>query len=304
VRTAIPTTAGHRARRPKTHRAALAVEDLEGRLVLNAAAATAVAHVAAQVQAPVKPSINSLVQLTNFTVNSIGVQNGQLVASATATLNVLGHTVTETLNNIPLTLTGTPATTPGTCDVLNLSLGPVNLNLLGLGVNLDNCAGGPVTVSITGTDAPGNLLGNLVCDVAGLLDNGGALGGILGGLSGTDLSTLETGLTNVLNGVLGQVFASGGAAAAASGAVTTDATPAGSTDILNLHLNPIHLDLLGLNVDTSAICLDVTATPGPGNLLGNLLSSLSDLLGNTGNNLHAITVLEGNILRVLSGLGL
>jgi hypothetical protein len=192
--------------------------------------------------------------------------------------------------------------------VLNLSLGPVNLNLLGLGVSLDNCANGPVTVNITGTDAPGNLLGNLVCDVAGLLDNGSLLGNVLNGLSSSDLSTLTTGLTSILNGVLGNVLGStaAGATAAAptSGGVSSAAVPAGATDILDLHLNPIHLDLLGLNVDTSAICLDVYAQPGPGNLLGNLLGSLSDLLNNTGNNLNAISTLERNILNTLAGLGL
>jgi len=299
-----------RTRRTKVHRATLQAEDLEGRLVLNAAiphvAAHVPAHVAAHAQAPVKPSLDSLVHLTNLTINNITAQGDQLVASATATLNVLGHQVTETLNNIPLTLTGSPPATSDTCNILNLSLGPVNLNLLGLGVSLDNCANGPITVSITGSDAPGNLLGNLVCDIAGLLDNGDPLGGILGGLSTTNLSAVESGLTGVLNGVLGQLTSStaGGATAAASTGVTADAVPAGATDILNLHLNPIHLDVLGLNVDTSAICADVFAQPGPGNLLGNLLSSLSNLLNNRGNNFNAISVLERNIVRTLGGLGL
>jgi len=298
-------TSGARTRRPKAHRAAVGLEDLEGRLVMNGAVPTLAA--AAEVHVQAKPALNSIVQLTNFTINSISVQAGQLVASATATLNVLGHTVTQTLNNIPLTLTGTPGTPAGTCDVLNLTLGPVNLNLLGLGVSLDNCANGPITVSITGTSGPGNLLGNLVCDVAHLLDGGSPLGGILGGLSATNLSTLETGLTNVLNGVLGNLLGTAGGATAAagtSGSVTSAAVPAGATDILNLHLAPIDLTLLGLNVHTSAICLDVYAQPGPGKLLGNLLSSLSDLLNNNGNNFNAISVLERNILRVLAGLGL
>jgi hypothetical protein len=55
-------------------------------------------------------------------------------------------------------------------------------------------------------------------------------------------------------------------------------------------------------VDTSAICANLFARPGPGNLLGNLLSSLSDLLNNTGNNFHAISALERNIIRVIEGL--
>jgi hypothetical protein len=58
-------------------------------------------------------------------------------------------------------------------------------------------------------------------------------------------------------------------------AVTTEAPPAGEDcPILNLELGPIHLDLLGLNVDTSAICLDVTATDDEG-LLGGLLCDLA-----------------------------
>jgi hypothetical protein len=53
------------------------------------------------------------------------------------------------------------------------------------------------------------------------------------------------------------------------------------TQVLDLNINPIHLDLLGLNVQTSSICLDITAQPGSGNLLGNLLSGLGNAL-NTG----------------------
>src|SRR5947209_2346694 len=63
---------------------------------------------------------------------------------------------------------------------------------------------------------------------------------------------------------------------------TTPGTAAGAaapaTPILNLHIDPIHLSLLGLNVDTSAICVDISAQPGPGNLLGNLLSNVAHLL--------------------------
>jgi hypothetical protein len=49
--------------------------------------------------------------------------------------------------------------------------------------------------------------------------------------------------------------------------------------ILNLELAPIDLDLLGLHVDTSAICLELTAIEG-GGILGDLLCGLAggDLL--------------------------
>lgn len=51
-------------------------------------------------------------------------------------------------------------------------------------------------------------------------------------------------------------------------------TPAAECSVLHLALAPIDLDLLGLNVDTSAICLDITAIAG-GGLLGDLLCSLA-----------------------------
>jgi hypothetical protein len=49
-------------------------------------------------------------------------------------------------------------------------------------------------------------------------------------------------------------------------------------DILTLDLGPLHLDLLGLVVDLSMVNLDITAVPGPGNLLGNLLCAVAGLL--------------------------
>jgi len=278
------------------------VENLEARTVLSAAAASVAAQVAAPV--PVKPTIQSVVQLTGFTINNVVVQAGQLVANATATLNVAGQTVTQAVA-IPLSLTSTPGATAGATPILHLSLGPVNLNLLGLNVKLDNCNNGPVTVDIT-ADPNGGLLGALLTDVANLLNNGGPLGGILGGLTGAQTGTLTSGLTDLLNGVLANLhIGTGGTGAAAStgGSASAAATPAANTtDILNLHLDPLHLNLLGLHVDTSAICLDVSATAGNGKLLGNLLTSLSNLLNNTGNNFNAITVLERNILRVLNQL--
>lgn len=52
------------------------------------------------------------------------------------------------------------------------------------------------------------------------------------------------------------------------------ATPATECSVLHLELAPINLSLLGLHVDTSAICLDLTATQG-GGLLGDLLCGLA-----------------------------
>jgi len=52
------------------------------------------------------------------------------------------------------------------------------------------------------------------------------------------------------------------------------ATAAVECSVLDLELAPIHLALLGVHVDTSAICLEITATQG-GGLLGDLLCGLA-----------------------------
>jgi hypothetical protein len=53
-----------------------------------------------------------------------------------------------------------------------------------------------------------------------------------------------------------------------------------SCGILHLDLGPLHLDLLGLQVDLSRVILDITAQSGAGNLLGNLLCGVANLLNN------------------------
>ena len=71
-------------------------------------------------------------------------------------------------------------TAPGAvaaCDILNLVLGPLDLNVLGLEVHLKQ-----VVLDIVAVGGAGNLLGNLLCAVAGLLD-GGPLAGLLGQLT-------------------------------------------------------------------------------------------------------------------------
>ena len=43
-------------------------------------------------------------------------------------------------------------------------------------------------------------------------------------------------------------------------------------------LGPLYLNLLGLHVTLNQVDLNITAIPGAGNLLGNLLCSVSNLL--------------------------
>jgi hypothetical protein len=249
---------------------------------------------AAQVTQPI-------VRVTDIVVDSVVAEAGQLIAIADVTLDVLGRTVTQNDVEIPLTLGGTAAEP---CDILNLALGPIDLNLLGLVVELDDCANGPVTVDITGV--PGDLLGDLLCSIAGLLDGGIDLGDILGGLPADDLAGLLDGIRGVLNDIFADLLG-GGAAAAAHGHVIAQQQGGGGghrCDILNLEIeNGITLDLLGLLVETSPICLDVYAERGSGNLLGNLLCGLTGLLDTSANN-NALQAQVRNILRLLDRLGL
>jgi hypothetical protein len=77
------------------------------------------------------------------------------------------------------------------CQILDLVLGPLDLDLLGLVVHLDT-----VHLNITAVPGQGNLLGNLLCAIAGLLNPNGTL---------IDLANLTNFLTqlNQLLGLLG-----------------------------------------------------------------------------------------------------
>jgi hypothetical protein len=54
---------------------------------------------------------------------------------------------------------------PNACEILNLVLGPINLDLLGLVVRTNR-----INLRIDAVPGPGNLLGNLLCAITGLLD--------------------------------------------------------------------------------------------------------------------------------------
>lgn len=65
---------------------------------------------------------------------------------------------------------GESAVAGGSCQILDLVLGPLDLNLLGLKVHLNR-----VVLNIEAAPGAGALLGNLLCAVAGLLDGTGLL---------------------------------------------------------------------------------------------------------------------------------
>jgi hypothetical protein len=101
-----------------------------------------------------------------FDIQRFAVQGGQLVAVGTLT-GTLTNTVTGVVTEITRQITLPVGVTQATCEILDLSLGPLDLDLLGLVIHLDE-----VNLQITAEQGPGNLLGNLLCAIAGLLDNG------------------------------------------------------------------------------------------------------------------------------------
>lgn len=141
----------------------------------------------------------------HFLISKFEVVNGQLVAvgrlAGAVTAAGVETPVPEQDVSIPVqSINGKPV--PGTtagqatgeagaadmsiaqvpaCDVLNLVLGPLHLDLLGLVVDLNQ-----LILNITAQAGAGNLVGNLLCAITGLLDRTGTL----------------TIITNLLNAVL------------------------------------------------------------------------------------------------------
>ena len=74
-----------------------------------------------------------------------------------------------------------------------------------------------------------------------------------------------------------------------------------SCDILNLSIGAIDLDLLGLTVHLDPVLLIVSAVPGAGNLLGNLLCAITNLLNGVGNLITLVQLLN-QLLALLGSL--
>lgn len=86
-----------------------------------------------------------------------------------------------------------------------------------------------------------------------------------------------------------------------SGAHTATAAQAqqAACSILHLNLGPLNLNLLGLHVHLNRVILNITAIPGAGNLLGNLLCAVANLLNNTSPSLLNILQLSNLLNRVI-----
>ena len=103
----------------------------------------------------------------DLAINRFAVQNGELVAIGTLT-----GTLTDSLGIVLGSITQAvtlPVTAQATCEILDLELGPLDLDLLGLMVHLDR-----INLEITAQEG-GGLLGDLLCSIADLLNNNSSL---------------------------------------------------------------------------------------------------------------------------------
>ena len=161
--------------------------------VLAVLAATCIGVLALAPVAPAAAPSGTLGNITG-TTSSGGTFNGTLsnvqfvnrngvltlVGNLTGTLTNAAGTVIGSVTNQAISTPVTGAAGTGSCSILDLTLGPLHLDLLGLVVDLNQ-----VHLQITGQTGNGQLLGNLLCGLANALNGGGGgLASILNNLLG------------------------------------------------------------------------------------------------------------------------
>ncbi len=147
--------------------------------------------------------------------------------------------------------------TPAPQQLLQIELAPRDINLLGLQVASD-----PIVVTLSAQGGDAKLLGNLLGAVSTLVNFEGveaalnnALGTVVGLVNSVDLTLPPD----------------------AVGSGVFDSSAAASTEVLDVYVAPVTLDLLGLVVTTSPIHLTITANAGEGLVLGNVVTALAHL---------------------------
>jgi hypothetical protein len=147
------------------------------------------------------------------------------------------------------------------CPVLELTLAPLDLNLLGLMIHLDR-----VHLTIR-ADSNGGLLGRLLCAVSGRFTPAQILANWTQAAQSSGLAT-----RGVTIGVpLYQTVSSNGTSTLST---TPSLAPMAICTVLDLTVGPLDLNLLGLLVHLDRVHLLITAD-SEGGILGSLLCSLA-----------------------------
>jgi hypothetical protein len=181
--------------------------------------------------------------------------------------------------------------TPGACQVLSLTLGPLDLNLLGLRIRLSR-----VDLLIEAIPG-GGLLGDLLCAIAARGET--ASGAKFNGTFALRRFTARAGRLYAVGKLRGRVAGRRLARTVRMPAARVAQIPPtpGACQVLNLTLGPLDLTLLGLRVRLSRVDLRIEAIPG-GGLLGDLLCAL------TGGPTSTITAAPlAQVLNAILGVG-
>lgn len=111
---------------------------------------------------------DAVATITGFRIVDGAIQAVGTVTGQVTTL-VGGVPTTTTVTDQPFTAPVTILQQTASCRILELDLGPIHLDVLGLVVDLSD-----VHLDIVAQPGAGNLLGNLLCAIAGLLDSNAA----------------------------------------------------------------------------------------------------------------------------------
>lgn len=113
---------------------------------------------------------------TGTVTGTLDIQRFTVVDGALAAVGSLTATLTDSLGTVLGTVTQQVTLPVGnisaTCEILDLELGPLDLDLLGLMVHLDR-----VNLEITAQQG-GGLLGDLLCSLADLLNGNATLNAV------------------------------------------------------------------------------------------------------------------------------
>jgi hypothetical protein len=194
------------------------------------------------------------------------------VDNVSAALNNVLATTVDLVNSVDLVVDGV---LPGSFDsapvsvtpVLDLFVAPVRLDLLGLVAVTE-----PIHLTITAQAGDGLVLGNALTAIANAFNP--PLPDAL------DLDFVNERLELLIDQLAAQIPG-----------IPPAPVPPVSLDpgqFLELTVPPLDVDLLGLNLQTSAITVNATAQEGNGRLLGNVLTAALNTLNATPENLTGI----------------
>jgi hypothetical protein len=181
--------------------------------------------------------------------------------------------------------------------------------MVGVSATTAYAAAAPAHTTKTATAVPASSVGSLTSTVIGTFTNSTGEGTFKGTFTPRSFKVVKGVLeaTGVLKGTL--TDANGNSLGTVSQTVTdsvntsnaANAAPLGC-QVLNLVLGPLNLNLLGLVVTLNQVHLNITAVPGAGNLLGNLLCAVVNLLN--GGGIGGLTSLSALLNEILAALGL